>query len=144
MIENFKHKSSTYIRFSDIDAFGHVNNAVYLTFFEQARFNYFNDVVKVDVQWAKQGIILAKAEVDFILPVIITDKISIYTRCSRIGNKSFDLEYVAVREKNGLEEIVAKSLSILVAFDYQKKLPMNILDSWRQQFHKYETSLKIS
>ena len=45
MQEKFKHRTKLDIRFVDIDAFGHVNNAHYLTYFEQARVRYFDDIM---------------------------------------------------------------------------------------------------
>ena len=58
----FKHKTSIEIRFVDVDAFGHVNNANYLTYLEIARVRYFDDIADWQYNWSKKGIILAKAE----------------------------------------------------------------------------------
>ncbi|MBK9524941.1 MAG: acyl-CoA thioesterase [Bacteroidetes bacterium] len=71
----FKHKSPLHIRFSDVDAFGHVNNACYLTYIEEARVSYFEEVVDWSHDWSTKGIIIAKAEIDFILPYISKKKL---------------------------------------------------------------------
>jgi len=60
----FKHKTPIEIRFADVDAFGHVNNARFLTYIEMARVKYFDEVVEWGYDWSKEGIILARAEVD--------------------------------------------------------------------------------
>src|ERR1051326_5853842 len=87
---SFRHKTKMEIRFVDVDAFGHVNNANYLTYFEQARVSYFDEVAGWDYDWSRQGIILARAEVNYVLPANFRDEVYVYTRCSRIGTKSFD------------------------------------------------------
>jgi acyl-CoA thioester hydrolase len=116
-LNDFKYKTSIPIRFSDIDLFGHVNNAIYLTYFEQARSNYWNEIVHWD--WNAMGIILAKAEVEYLSPVVLTDKLFAYVRTSRIGNSSWDLEYVLVAEENGQQIVKAKGKTIQVSFDYK-------------------------
>src|SRR6188768_2836860 len=93
----FRHKTKIELRFADIDAFGHVNNAVFLTYFEQARVHYFDHVLGWDYDWSKEGVIVARSEIDYILPVHFRDTITMYTGCSRIGNKSFDISYQAMR-----------------------------------------------
>lgn len=61
-LKNFKYKMIINIRWSDMDAIGHVNNATYLTYLEEARICYLNDVInwnsKVD------GIILASVNIN--------------------------------------------------------------------------------
>ena len=54
--KDFKYKTPISIRFADIDAFGHVNNAIYLTYFEMARSAYWNEIIEWD--WSSVGIIL--------------------------------------------------------------------------------------
>src|SRR6187549_590836 len=97
MPEKFKHSMRPEIRFVDVDVFGHVNNAHYLTYFEQARVKYFDDIVGWKYDWSKKGIILARAEINFVVPVQFRDEVLIRTRCSRLGNKSFDMEYRIVK-----------------------------------------------
>ena len=137
-INLFKHKTTIEIRFVDIDAFGHVNNANYLTYIENARVSYFNQVVDWQYDWSKKGIILAKAEVDFIIPINFNDDISIYTRCSRLGNKSFDLEYRIVKLINQKEQLMADGITVMVAFDYDAKKSIEIPVEWKEAIRKYE------
>ena len=75
-LNDFKYKTPIPIRFCDMDLFGHANNAIFLTYFEQARSNYWTEIIGWD--WDKMGIILAKAEVEFISPVVLTDELFAY------------------------------------------------------------------
>lgn len=134
----FKHKTPVEIRFADIDAFGHVNNAVYLTYVEQARVRYFDAIVGWQYDLTAQGIILAKAEIDYILPVHFKEEIIVKTRCSRLGNKSFDLEYQLVRYLENKEILVADACTVMVAFDYNEKKSIPLPLAWKDAILKYE------
>ena len=115
-IEGFHYKTSIPIRFADIDAFGHVNNAIYLTYFEIARSVYWKEIIKWD--WKSMGIIIRKSEIEYLKPILLHDEIYAYVRTSRIGNSSFDVEYILVKKMNGKEEICTTGLTRCVTFDY--------------------------
>src|SRR5436190_1493600 len=129
-MEQFKHKTPIQIRFKDIDMFNHVNNANHITYFELARVKYFDDVVKEEVNWSEQGIILAKITVDYKAPIYFKDNLFVYTKCNRLGNKSFDLIYSLVKEQGGKETELASGSSVQVCFDYQKQTTIAIPELW--------------
>lgn len=131
------HKSSIHIRFSDIDTFGHVNNATYLTYFEEARVRFFNDVVDWSYDWSKEGVILARAEVDYILPVHFKDEVTVYTFCSRMGTKSFDLSYQMIKFVDGKEILLASATTVMVAFDYKAHQSIPVPEEWKEGLKKY-------
>lgn len=58
---DFKHVTPLQLRFSDLDRLGHVNNVIYLTYFELGRINYFNAVYKEKINWDKEGFILGQS-----------------------------------------------------------------------------------
>lgn len=135
---SFTHSSPVYIRFNDIDAFGHVNNAVYLTYVEQARVHYFNEIVGWEWDWSKDGIILAKAEIDYLQPVTFRDDIRIRTRCARIGTKSMDIEYQIVKIHEGNEILMATANTVVVAYDYETKKTIPVPEAWKAAISRYE------
>ena len=138
MQEKFKHTIRPEIRFVDVDAFGHVNNAHYLTYFEQARVKYFDDIVDWPYDWSRQGIILARAEINYVMPLLFRDEVIVMTRCSRIGTKSFDMEYRMVKENEGKEILLADGMTVMVAFDYKANHSIAIPDSWKEALIKFE------
>ena len=140
MPEKFKHSTSVEIRFVDVDAFGHVNNAHYLTYIEQARVKYFDDIVNWNYDWSKRGIILARAEINYSVPALFRDEIMILTRCSRIGTKSFDLEYRMIKTVDGKEVLLADAKTVMVAFDYTLNHSIPVPGEWRDAINKFEGS----
>ena len=137
-MNGFKHKTPIQIRFKDIDALNHVNNANHITYFELARVKYFDDVVHEEVNWSEQGIILAKIIVDYKAPVYFQDQLFVYTKCIRLGNKSFELSYSLVKEKDGKETELATGSSVQVCFDYKNQTTISIPLSWKKKVEVFE------
>ena len=77
------------VRFRDLDGMGHVNNAVFSTYLEQARLAWFGEPTELPLQ----DVILARTEIDFRSPVAWGETVEIGVRPSRLGTKSFELEY---------------------------------------------------
>ena len=137
-MEGYKHKTPIQIRFKDIDAFRHVNNANHFTYLELARVKYFDDVAGKNMEWSKQGVILAGAKVDYKLPILLKDTVFVYTKCSRMGNKSFDLSYSIVKEENGKEIVVADASTVLVCYDYEKAITIPLPKEWKKKILDFE------
>jgi acyl-CoA thioester hydrolase len=95
------------VRFRDCDAMGHVNNAVYSTFLEEARIEVLDGLTDV---------ILARVEIDFRAELRAGEEIEIGTRCSRIGTKSLELEH----EIRTGGRVAAEARSVLVGYDYER------------------------
>jgi len=140
MLDGYTHIIPMPVRFGDLDALGHLNNAKYATYIEQARIQYVTDVCGFRGLWNELGMILARIEIDFKAPILYGDTVEIYTRCSRIGSKSFDLDYVITRQAatQSASQVSATSRSVLVAFDYTTQQTMAVPDSWRTAMTAYD------
>ncbi len=138
-MKGYHFKTQIPIRFADIDALGHVNNAIYLTYFEIARSAYWAEIIEWD--WKLLGIIIRKSVVDYLKPITLSDKVYAYVRTSKIGNSSFELEYVLVRNINGIEEICTTGQTLCVSFDYAMQKPTQIPS---QQRIRMENSMKYN
>jgi|SRR3954447_3170871 len=108
------------VRFRDCDAMGHVNNAVFSTYLEEAR---------IDVLGGLRPFILARVEIDFRSQLRAGEQIEIGTRCSRIGMKSFDLEH----QIHADGRVVADARSVLVAYDYETESSVPLSDELRRR-----------
>lgn len=133
-----KHKTPIQVRFKDIDALGHVNNANHLSYFELARVHYFDDVLGGDIDWNNCGLILARATVDYKMPVLLKDNVFIYTACSNVGNKSFELVYRMVKEENGTETELATGTSVIVCFNYADRKSVPVPADWAAKMRNYD------
>jgi acyl-CoA thioester hydrolase len=141
-MQNFKHKTPIQIRFKDIDKMGHVNNANHLTYVEYARIRYFEEVLRADGTWSKDiGVILARTEIDYKLPIFLHDAVFVYTRCSRVGGKSMTTEFAIVREKNEQEELLAQGIAVIVYFDYHHNKTIPLPEDHVRKLKEYEVNL---
>jgi len=119
------------IRFADLDIAHHAHNGVYLHWFESARMALLERFIPNGHDWRKQGLILARNEVDYRKTVQLRDSIVAEAWCSAIGTKSFDLSYAIVRESEGRRELCAEGRSVMVCFDYERKASMDVPAEWR-------------
>ena len=119
-----KSQNKQYVRWGDLDAFGHVNNATYLVYAQEARY-----------AWSKMlEMVVARAEVDFIAPIYTGDiYIDIEIWVHSIGNSSFGLTY---EMKNG-DELLArvKTVQVTVSMETKKSRPIN--DAEREFLTQY-------
>jgi acyl-CoA thioester hydrolase len=106
------------IRFADIDVMGHVNNAVYLSYFEQARVHFFEEHLQQHWDWRKAGVVIARHEIDYLAPLYLNDKAFVETWISRMGTKSYDMSYRIVKASTSGEQLICKGSTVLVAFDH--------------------------
>lgn len=101
------------VRFADLDVMGHVNNSVYLSYFEMARVHYFGELLGKDWNWLEDGVLLVKNEVEYLRPILLNDEPFITVFCDDIGTKSFTLSY----EVKVKDVITTKGKSTLVCFN---------------------------
>lgn len=119
------HHCLTHVRWDDLDAFGHVNNASYLTFAQEARsdFLWFSRQTKGEDPMLVD-IVVARAEVDFIEPIYVGGiEVDVAISVERIGKASFELLYVISRE--GTVFAKAKTVQVAVSMDTKKSRPLN-------------------
>jgi acyl-CoA thioester hydrolase len=126
-VEGFPFVHRELARYRDADAFGHVNNAVYLTYLEQARNAYLRELGLVR-RIEDIAMILARVEIDYRAELEVDDEVEIGVRCSRLGTKSFDLEY----ELRSGERLVAEAMTVIVGYDYERGESAPIADAWRE------------
>ncbi len=128
----YKFKIPIQIRFNDIDLLGHVNSAVYMTYFELARVSYFDQLEnELKIDWATMSFVVAKVEMEYKQQVLLEDKIHAYVWISRIGTKSYDMACSIVREKDGLETEVAKGLAVIVCFNFKTNQTVAVPEAWK-------------
>jgi acyl-CoA thioester hydrolase len=120
------------VRFSDCDMMGHVNNAVYLSYFEMARIYYFGMLLAKDRDWKKEGVLLRKNEVEYLKPVLLHDVPQISVYLENIGSKSFTVAY-ELRVDNELRTI---GKSVLVCYNSIENKTFEVTEELRSALEK--------
>ena len=123
------------VRFRDIDSMGHVNNAVFFTYFEEGRKEFIKRLFNI-VDPEDYSSILASISCDFLRPVKLRDSITLQLWVGDTGKKSFNLEYRLV--DTGDESIVyAKARSVQVFFDYEKGKTVAVPEDFMEKISGY-------
>lgn len=136
MTDEFRHRTTLGVRFRDIDAFGHVNNAVFFSYVEQARIRYLLDVLATDEPFDRLPLILARVELDFRAPIFFGDDVIVETRVDRIGRSSIAMTH-RITAGTG-ERLVADVDTVLVTYDYKRAAPMPVPADWRARLAAHE------
>jgi acyl-CoA thioester hydrolase len=110
------------VRFRDCDAMGHVNHAVYFTYFEQCRLTFWREQTGAPSPHAR--VIIARAECDYRAPAHFGDELEIRLEVAEIGRSSFTLRYQITQVTSAA--LVAVGSTVMVAYDYPsgKSVPL--------------------
>ncbi len=139
MTDEFRHRTSIEVRFRDVDAFGHVNNAVFLSYVEQARILYLREVLDTTVTLRsveELPMILGRLEIDFRAPIFFGETVEVETHVDWIGRSSFAMSH---RLTAGADAHRAADVTtVLVAYDYERNEPMAVPDAWRARMTERE------
>ena len=126
-------KVSIEVPYRDIDAMGHVNNAVYFSYFEFARQKYWEAAVGLESH-LDIGFVMASASIDYRLPAHMRDVLEVEIRCPRIGTSSFDFAYRITRGS----ELVAEGRSTQVLWDWHGGGKRVFTDALRRRIGEFE------
>jgi len=128
----FDHETEITVRFRDIDAMGHVNNAVFSTYVEQARVEYLADVVGSEVP--DVGAVLADLHIDFERPIEYGESVVVHTRVDELGTASIPV----VHEVRADGERAATAEALMVAYDSEAGESRPIPEAWREAIRAHE------
>jgi acyl-CoA thioester hydrolase len=126
------------VRYGDLDPQGHLNNASYLTFFEQARIQYLRHLGMFNEgqSFMDMGVILADVHIAYKKPVEWGTPVKVGVRTTKIGNKSTTVEQTVVHAETG--ELFAIGEVVMVTYDYRTGKPIPIPQDWREIVSKFE------
>ncbi len=128
------------LRFHDLDGMGHINNAVYFTYFEVGRRSYLEAMEYPDDSVGELGdrfpFIMAEISCRFLAPVTLDDALRVSLRIDRFGTRSFAFEYLIWRDAD--KKPMATGRSTQVFFDYALGRSMAAPDWFIKQVEKFE------
>lgn len=131
-VTDFNHQTDLTVRQRDLDTQAHVSNAVYATYLEQARNQYFADVLDVPLHEAETAIVMLKTE--FKLPVQREDDLTIATRVGELGGSS--IPFKSEVRANG--DLAATGEVVLVTWDSEAGNTQPLPDEWREKIQEFE------
>lgn len=118
------------VRFRDLDALGHVNNAVFLTYLESARIAYWLELTGRTTLEALD-MILARVEIDYRSQGAYREQLDVLARIAKIGRSSVTMELRVVERTT--ERVLAESSNVIVYYDYAAQRSQPIPDALRRR-----------
>ncbi|BCX03723.1 MAG: thioesterase [Candidatus Roseilinea sp.] len=117
------------VRFRDLDAYNHVNNAVYLTYFEEARIAFITAIGMRSLFSRERSTVIAHAEIDYRAPAQLGDQLDIEVSTGEIRNTSYELCYRITRRSDGA--LIATGKTVQVCFNFALNAPTRLPEAWR-------------
>ena len=116
------------LRWSDMDAYGHVNNARFLTLYEEARVAlFFVGAREMGLTSFEDGIVISRHEVDYLKPVDYGDPVRIELWVEEIRISRFTVAYELIDR----EAVASRARSVCVPFNLEKQYPRRLSDAER-------------
>jgi acyl-CoA thioester hydrolase len=122
------------VSFRDLDAMGHVNNAVYLSYLETARIKYLLELLAV-TSLHELPVIMAEATCTFKAPAFFGEQLTVGVGVSRFGSKSFDMTY---RIDAGDGRLIALAKTVQVMYDYAGARTIVVPDSFKARVRAFQ------
>jgi acyl-CoA thioester hydrolase len=119
-----RHLTKAHVRWDDLDGFGHVNNATYLTYIQEARANFtWYSRKEAGLEPVFSDMVVGRAEVDFIVPIYEGGfDLDVAIWVAKIGNSSFDLVY-ELSSPLGLHAR-GRTVQVAVSMETKKSRPL--------------------
>ncbi len=135
----FNHQMPIQVRFSDIDILGHVNNAIYMNYFDLAKTKYFEAVKGDLMDWSRSDVVVANVNVNFFHPVFLNDEIVIKTKVIHLGNKSLNMIQQLVEINTDIVKTVCTT--VMVGFDVPTNKSKPLSDKWKESICRFEKGI---
>lgn len=136
--EKFNFSFPLQLRWMDLDPLAHVNNSIYIQYFELGRGKYMS-AASPSWDWHKNMFLIAHISCDYRQELHLSDhQVKVWVRTSRFGNKSFDLEYMITSEEEGEIKIHATGKSVQVMYDTSAKKSVPMPTWLKEEINNYE------
>ena len=122
------------VRFRDLDAYGHVNNAVYMSYLETSRVELVRDIFIRDMA-NNIRYLLISVKLDYLHPIYLEDRVLVHCKFDEIGKVRFKVTY---KVHNGEGTLFAKGYSEHALFNGNTNRPMRLPDEWKEAIKKMQ------
>ena len=137
-LQKFNFSYPIQMRWNDLDALGHVNNALYVSYFEIARGGFMQRAVP-EWDWTKHMFLIANVNVDFKKELLLKAiKPQMLVRTSKIGGKSFVLEYAMTSQKGDETILHATGSTTQIMFDTKARTTIEVPDWVRKSLESFD------
>jgi len=132
----FKSVLPIQIRMTDLDPFGHVNNGVFLSYYDLGRLDYLQRITHKVLDWSELDSVLVHVACDFKDSVLFSDRIFVGTKVVELGNRSIKiLQHIFTENPYCLKSVC---YSVLSGFDKEKNCSKPVSEELKERVRNYE------
>lgn len=131
------HRVDLQVRFNDFDGFGHINNNVYLEFFDLGKALYFNDLTGGEYDPEAISAVVVNINCNFYAPTRMGEPLQVRTACVHIGDRSLVLEQQIVNPDSGGVKCDART--VMAGFDIATQGPAPIRETLKAAIAEKES-----
>ncbi len=132
----YRHSIDVQVRFNDADIFGHLNNSVYLQFYDLAKVEYFRAVQGGELDIKGIAMVVVNINCDFYAPSFIHEKLQVQTTTLKVGKSSLVLEQRCINSETG--DVKCLCRTVMAGFDPKTNTSCPVSDEWRSQLEAFE------
>ena len=136
VLENYPIQVSFPVHWGEMDAFEHLNNAVYFRYFETARIAYFQAMGIVGKNQGKIAPILASTKCKFIFPLAFPDDVIAGATVSHTSTDRFTMSYAVWSTQH--QRLAAVGEGVIVSYDYKTGTKVDMPESWQDAIDNLE------
>ncbi len=131
-----RHRVDLQVRFGDFDSYGHINNNVYLQFFDLGKALYFNEITgkAFDVEAISAAVV--NINCNFYAPTVMGEDLIVQTACCHLGDRSLTLEQRILNPNNG--SIKCDAITVMAGFDIKTQSSAPIREELKRAIANYE------
>lgn len=133
-VEIFTNSLPIQIRFSDVDVIGHVNNIIFLQYYDTGKAAFMTQLLGRSISWYEVDVVVANIDCAFIAPIFYGENIEVLTACTYIHDKSFKLLQMLRNADTG--EVKSLCETVMVSFDPDTQKVAPLKDEWREKLNE--------
>ncbi|MCM1505405.1 MAG: acyl-CoA thioesterase [Muribaculum sp.] len=134
----FRHSVAVQTRFNDADMFGHINNSVFMQFFDLGKVNYFEAALGKDFMKSGLSIVIVNINCNFVSPAFLEEPLTVLTQTVHIGEKSIALDQRIINTETG--DVKCTAHTILAGYDIKTLKSIEIPDFAKTALTNYENA----
>ncbi len=143
-IKDFRHSITFDVKFREVDLMGVVNNAVYFSYFEDARISYLDTIKNkyklLEFLEGDNFVIMARNECDYVKPLFMKDNVTIFTKVNFIKKSSFGFLHLIINQNN---EVIAKGGGVFVNIDKNTMKSKPLPEEFYKAIVEFEKEVNI-
>lgn len=132
----FRHVTEIQVRFTDSDMLGHINNNMFMSYFDIGKVDYFKEVLPEALEPGKINVAVVNVNADFFAQAFFGEPLEVWTAISSFGRSSFTLEQRVINSATGQTKCIGRT--VMASFDPATAKSVPVRTDWVEVVEAFE------